>query len=52
MDIDLNMKWNDYPSDTLYLWNGDTIFRIAEGTGDNLSEEDEEASPIPISFPS
>lgn len=43
MNIDLNMKWNDYPSDTIYLWNGYTIFRIAEGTGDNLSEEDEEA---------
>lgn len=40
--IDLNMKWNDYPSDTLYLWNGNVLFVIAEGTGDNLLEEDEE----------
>ena len=38
----LNTKWNDYPSDTLYLWDGKTIFRIAEGTGDNLFPEDEE----------
>ena len=40
--IDRNMKWNDYPSDVLYLWDGETIFRIAEGTGDNLLPEDEE----------
>ena len=39
--IDMNMKWNKYPSDTLYLWNGKTLFKIAEGTGDNLLEEDE-----------
>lgn len=38
----LNKKWNDYPTDTIYLWNGDEIFRISEGTGDNLSEEDVE----------
>lgn len=42
LDIDLNMKWNDYPSDTLYLWDGETLFRIAEGTGDNLWDEDVE----------
>ena len=36
----LDIKWNDYPSDVLYLWNGETLYRIAEGTGDNLSEED------------
>ena len=40
--IDLNMKWNDYLSDTLYLWNGNTIFRIQEGFGDNLCKEDED----------
>ena len=39
--IDLNMKWNDYESTVLYLWNGDTLFRIAEGSGDNLFPEDE-----------
>ena len=41
--IDLNMKWNDYAStisDTLYLWNGNELFIIAEGTGDNLLDED------------
>ena len=38
--IYLNTKWNDYPSDVLYLWNGKTIFRIAEGNGSNLSDED------------
>jgi len=40
--VDVNMKWNDYPSDTLYLWNGDTLFVISEGSGNNLSPEDEE----------
>ena len=39
-NTDLNKKWNDYPSDTLYLWDGETIFKIAEGTGDNLWDED------------
>lgn len=41
-DIDLNMKWNDYPSDILYLWsaNEKTIFRIFEGDGENLLAED------------
>lgn len=34
------MKWNDYKSDTLYLWNGEELFKIAEGTGDNLLQED------------
>ena len=38
-----DMKWNDYSSDTLYLWNGTTLFRIAEGDGSNLWEEDREA---------
>ena len=38
----LDMKWNDYCSDTLYLWNGNTIFMIAEGDGGNLFAEDEE----------
>lgn len=42
-NVDLNMKWNDYSSDTLYLWDGETIFRIAEGTGDNLLDEDVDA---------
>ena len=36
----LNTKWNDYPSDVLYLWNGETIFRIAEGNGTNLLDDD------------
>ena len=40
MKIDMNMKWNDYSSDTLYLWDGKTLFKIAEGTGDNLFDED------------
>lgn len=40
--IDMNIKWNKYPSDTLYLWDGETIFRITEGSGDNLFPEDEE----------
>ena len=38
--MDMNMKWNDYSSDTLYLWDGKTVFRIAEGIGDNLWPED------------
>lgn len=41
--ISRDMKWNDYPSDTLYLWNGSVVFRISEGTGDNLLDEDIEA---------
>lgn len=40
--INLDMKWNDYDSDTLYLWNGSDLFVITEGSGDNLSTEDEE----------
>lgn len=40
--IDMKIKWNEYPSDTLYLWDGETIFRITEGSGDNLFPEDEE----------
>lgn len=40
--IDLNTKWNEYPSDKLYLYNGDVIYRVVEGTGDNLWPEDEE----------
>lgn len=40
--IDLNMKWNDYDSDTLYLWNGTDLFVITEGSGENLSTEDRE----------
>jgi len=44
--IDLGMKWNDYKekygTDSLYLWNGYTLFVIVEGTGDNLLPEDEE----------
>ena len=43
MNMDMNMKWNDYPYDALYLWNGETIFRILEGDGSNLWPEDEEA---------
>ena len=40
--INLDTKWNEYPSDKLYLWNGETIFRIAEGDGTNLWDEDVE----------
>lgn len=39
--IDLNSKWNDNEGD-LYLWNGKTLFKIAEGDGSNLWAEDEE----------
>ena len=39
--IDLNSKWNDHEGD-LYLWNGKTLFKIAEGDGSNLWAEDEE----------
>lgn len=39
-NIDLNMKWKNYPHDTIYLWNGKDIFRISEGDGCNLDEED------------
>ena len=42
-EIPRGMRWNDYPSDTLYLWNGKTLFVIAEGTGDNLWQEDIDA---------
>lgn len=38
--MDMNMKWNDYPSNVLFLWDGKTLFRIAEGSGDNLFDED------------
>ena len=38
--IDLDKKWNDYSSDTLFLWNGSVVFKISEGTGENLWEED------------
>ena len=39
--MDLNMKWNDYPSDTLYLYNGEDLFKITQNTTDeNLSDED------------
>lgn len=38
--INLNTKWNDYPSAVLYLWDGETIFRIAEGDGLNLLDDD------------
>ena len=40
--IDLSMKWNDYTSDTLYLWNGTELYKIAEGDGSNLFISDEE----------
>ena len=43
---DLGMKWNDYKAkymtDELYLWNGKTLFVIQEGSGVNLTLEDEE----------
>lgn len=39
-NIDMNMKWNDYPSDVLYLWNGEDLFKILEGSGCNLLEGD------------
>lgn len=40
--MDTNMKWNDYKSDTLYLWSKEeeTLFIISEGTGENLLDED------------
>ena len=39
--IDKNANWS---GEDLYLWNGkDTLFRISEGTGDNLFAEDVEA---------
>lgn len=38
--INLDTKWNDYPSNVLYLWDGETIFRIAEGNGTNLLDDD------------
>ena len=44
--IDLNMKWNDYSSDTLYLWNGNTLYKISEGSGDALFSEDYKAGYI------
>ena len=38
--IDKNASWS---GEDLYLWNGkDTLFLIAEGTGDNLLDEDVE----------
>ncbi len=40
--VDTSVKWNDYPSGTLYLWNGQDLYIVAEGTGDNLTAEDEE----------
>ena len=42
LDIDLESKWNDYPSDILYLWseNEKTIFIIFEGDGENLFSKD------------
>ena len=40
--IDMNMKWNDYVGDTIYLWNGDTLYGISEGNGSALTYEDEE----------
>lgn len=36
----LDTKWNDYPYDTLYLFDGTTIFAISEGDGNNLDEDD------------
>ncbi len=37
---ELTMKWNDYKSDSLYLWNGKILFVITEGDGSNLLDED------------
>lgn len=38
----LDTKWNDYDHEYLYLWNGKTLYRVQEGSGDNLDYEDEE----------
>lgn len=38
--VDLSMKWNDYPSDSLYLWNGDVLY-VATEDQQNVLEEDE-----------
>lgn len=35
-------KWVDYPSDSLYLFNGEVVFQIQQGSGDNLLPEDVE----------
>ena len=38
--VDISMKWNDYPSDSLYLWNGDVLY-VATEDQQNILEEDE-----------
>lgn len=43
--INLNMKWNDYreqKSESLYLFDGKTLYSITEGDGSNLNYTDEE----------
>lgn len=43
--LNLNTTWNEYaPEDTIYLANADRSFilKIAEGSGDNLDEDDED----------
>lgn len=32
-------KWSEYPSDTLYLWNGDVLYMAREDS-ENISEVD------------
>lgn len=39
----LDTKWNDWSSDSLYLWNGDTLYVAKEGDGSNLDFRDKEA---------
>ena len=39
----LDVKWNEYRTThdlTLYLYDGEDVFRIAEGTGDNLTPDE------------
>ena len=38
----LDTKWNDYPNNTLYLWNGYDLYKVQEGSGNDLTEEDYE----------
>lgn len=33
-------KWTEYPSDSLYLWNGKVLYVATEDGGVNLSKDD------------
>ena len=39
--IDPGMKWEEYPGDTLYLWNGRVLYTAMQDFGYNVSEADE-----------